>query len=154
MNARDRLVIVIEYECGSDREQAMFEAMTQIRTGERRLNKNHVKVVHIHAAIKNTASQVIAIFNQVEGGAKMTYHMKAKALIVDHFNARVEKTDDVILTLDDVYVVWFSKTLQNWKALVSTTIPDGMYYEITYNGDKGETYIDAYKKFENIVIPD
>ena len=27
-----------------------------------------------------------------------------------------------------------------------------MYYELTYNGDKEEWYLDAYKKFENKVI--
>jgi hypothetical protein len=53
-----------------------------------------------------------------------------------------------------VYVVWFSKTLQNWKALLSSTLPDGMYYEVTYNGDKKETYIDAYKKFKNVAVKD
>ena len=30
---------------------------------------------------------------------------------------------------------------------------DGMYYEITYNGDKAQFYLDAYKKFENRCIP-
>ncbi len=58
-------------------------------------------------------------------------------------------TDNVQITLDNVFIVWFCKTLQNWKALVSTTLPDGMYYEVTYNGDKKEVYLDAYKKFEN-----
>lgn len=53
----------------------------------------------------------------------------------------------------DVYVVWFCKILRNWKALVSTTLPDGMYYEITYNGETGETYLDAYKKFDNVCYP-
>jgi len=52
------------------------------------------------------------------------------------------------------YVVWFAKTLQNWKAIVCTTLPDGMMYEVTHNGDKRETYIDAYQKQNNIVIPD
>ena len=47
------------------------------------------------------------------------------------------------------FIVWKCKTLQNWKYLISTTIPDGMYYEITYNGDKKEWYFDAYKKVEN-----
>ena len=41
------------------------------------------------------------------------------------------------------------KTLQNAKALLSTTVSDGMYYELTYNGDKKELYLDAYKKWEN-----
>lgn len=53
----------------------------------------------------------------------------------------------------EVYIVWYCKTLQNWKALVSTTLDDGMYYELTLNGDKHELYLDAYKKFENKCIP-
>lgn len=52
----------------------------------------------------------------------------------------------------EVFVVWYSKTLQNYKALLSTTLLDDMYYEITYNGDKKEVYFDAYKKFENKCI--
>ena len=79
---------------------------------------------------------------------------KAKQLVVDFFNEEVEKTDGFTLTVDDVYIVWWSKTLQNWKALVSTTVSDGMYYEVTYNGDKKETYIDAYKKWKNKRIED
>lgn len=79
---------------------------------------------------------------------------RAKELVVNYFNDHVEKTDNKKITEDDVFIVWFSKTLQNWKALVSTTVSDGMYYEITHNGDKGETYLDAYKKWENVCIPD
>ena len=54
------------------------------------------------------------------------------------------------ITTDDVYVVWLNRTLQNNKALLSTTVEDGMYYEITYNGDKNELYFDAYKHVENV----
>jgi hypothetical protein len=79
---------------------------------------------------------------------------KAKKVVVDYFNGRCDRTDNFKLTEDQVFIVWFSKTLQNWKALVSTTVSDGMYYEITYNGDKKETYLDAYKKWENKHIPD
>lgn len=53
----------------------------------------------------------------------------------------------------DVFVVWDCKTLQNHKALISTDLPDGMYYELTYDGDKQQLYFDAYKKFENKSIP-
>lgn len=56
------------------------------------------------------------------------------------------------LTTDDIYVVWICKTLQNNKALLSTTREDGLYYEITYNGDKKEFYFDVYKKQNNIRI--
>ena len=52
----------------------------------------------------------------------------------------------------DVYIVWYCKTLQNWKALLSTTLSDGMYYELTVNGDKDEAYLDAYKKWDNKCI--
>ena len=79
---------------------------------------------------------------------------KAKDLVVDYFNRNVDKTDDKKITTNDVFIVWFSKTLQNWKALVSTTVSDGMYYEVTYNGDKKESYLDVYKKWDNICIPD
>ena len=80
--------------------------------------------------------------------------IKAKQLVIDYFNEKCDKTDDFELTEKDVYVVWFCKTLQNWKALLSTTVPDGMYYEVTYNGDKKESYIDAYKKFDNRRVED
>lgn len=79
---------------------------------------------------------------------------RAKQLVVDYFNAHMDVTDGKKLTMEDVFIVWFSKTLQNWKALVSTTVSDGMYYEITHDGDKGETYLDAYKKWDNQCIVD
>lgn len=75
-----------------------------------------------------------------------------KEIIVNYFNDRVEITDDKKITLEDVYIVWSCKALQNNKALVSTTVSDGMYYELTYNGDKQELYLDAYKKWENKCI--
>ena len=73
-----------------------------------------------------------------------------KGLVVDYFNQHAEKTDNKKITADDVFVVWSCKTLQNNKALVSTTVSDGMYYEITFNGDMNEVYFDAYKKWENV----
>lgn len=77
---------------------------------------------------------------------------QAKQIVVDYFNSHVDKSDNSIITKDDVYVVWFCKTLQNWKALLSTNVADGMYYEITHNGDKNETYVDVYKKWENFCV--
>lgn len=77
----------------------------------------------------------------------------ARNIVVDYFNKHVDSTDRMKITMDDVFIVWFSKTLGNWKALVSTTISDGMYYELTHNGNTGETYVDVYKKWENFVVP-
>lgn len=72
--------------------------------------------------------------------------------VVDYFNNRSDKTDDFVITDNEVFVVWSCKTLQNNKALLSTTVSDGMYYELTYNGDKNELYLDCYKKWENKCI--
>lgn len=73
-----------------------------------------------------------------------------KEKVSEYVNAHLDKSDKK--PEYDVYIVWQCKALQNWKALASTTLPDGMYYELTLNGDKNELYLDAYKKFENKCI--
>ncbi len=78
---------------------------------------------------------------------------QATDAVYDYVKEHLEKTDSHIsFTKEDVYVVWFSKTLQNWKAMVSTALPDGMYYEVTFSGGRWELYIDAYKKWDNVKI--
>lgn len=71
-------------------------------------------------------------------------------IVVKYALEHLDKSDEV--PNFDAYIVWKCKTLQNWKYLISTSLFDGMYYELTYNGDKSEWYLDAYKKFENRVI--
>jgi hypothetical protein len=70
-----------------------------------------------------------------------------KKLVKDYVIAHLDKSDEI--PEFEVYTVWKCKILQNWKYLVSTTLPDGMYYEMTYDGDKNRWYIDVYKKFDN-----
>lgn len=84
----------------------------------------------------------------------MAKNMRVRAceIVSDYVVEHIDKTDKV--PVFRVYIVWQCKTLQNWKFLISTDIPDGMYYELTYNGDKNEWYLDAYKKFENRCIPE
>ena len=72
--------------------------------------------------------------------------------VVDYTNKHLDKTDGEKITADNVFVVWQVKVLQNNKALLSTTLFDGMYYECTYNGDKNELYVDCYKKWENFCV--
>lgn len=74
----------------------------------------------------------------------------AKKLVTDYVDSHLDKSDEP--PVFEVYVVIFTKTLQHWKAHLSTTLPDGMYYELTFNGDKNEVYFDAYKKFDHKVI--
>lgn len=77
---------------------------------------------------------------------------KALQLVREYTDKHRDVTDTIVEY--DVYCVWQCKALQNWKFLISTSLPDGMYYELTYNGDKHEWYLDAYKKFENQCIPE
>lgn len=72
---------------------------------------------------------------------------KAVKIVIDYIREHLDKSDPDIQF--QVFTVWKAKILQNWKWLISSTLPDGMYYEITYNGDRKEFYLDAYKKFEN-----
>ena len=73
----------------------------------------------------------------------------AKQDVRDWVDKQMMKTG---ATKYDVYVVWFCFILGGWKALISTTMPDGLYFEVTYNKGKDETYLDVYRKTENIVI--
>jgi len=77
---------------------------------------------------------------------------RALEIVRTYIENHLDKSDDK--PEFDVYTVWKSKVLQNWKFLISSTLYDGMYYEVTFNGDKSEWYLDAYKKFENVVIPE
>lgn len=75
-----------------------------------------------------------------------------KATVAEYANEHLDKSDGKQITENDVFIVWMCKTLQNSKALLSTKLFDGMYYELTYNGDKKELYVDAYKKWENFAV--
>ena len=75
-----------------------------------------------------------------------------KKTVAQYANEHLDKADGVQITEEDVFIVWMCKTLQNSKAMASTTLFDGMYYELTYNGNKGELYVDAYKKWQNFTV--
>lgn len=73
-------------------------------------------------------------------------------IVRSYIDKHLDKSDDQ--PEYEMHIVWKCKVLRNWKYLLSSTLYDGMYYEVTYNGNKKEWYVDAYKKFENIVIQD
>lgn len=75
----------------------------------------------------------------------------AKSIVFDYVIEKMDKSDKV--PLFDIYIVWKCKTLQNWKWLISTTLVDGKYYEVTFDGDKRTFYLDAYVKLENRSVP-
>lgn len=97
--------------------------------------------------------QEVLVIHHTEIENPEAFIQKAKALVTLEFNSRFPISNGEAY-LEEFYVVWFSKTLQNWKALVSTDLINGLYWEVTYNGDKEETYVDTYTKADNRVFPD
>ena len=77
---------------------------------------------------------------------------RAIEIVINYIKEHLDKSDDNVEFT--VFIVWKCKILQNWKYLISSSLYDGMYYELTYNGDREEWYLDAYKKFQNVVIPE
>lgn len=58
--------------------------------------------------------------------------------------------------IPEIIQVWYCKTIQNHKGLFIVRDKNGLLYnsfiEATYNGDKGELYLDFYKKhFKSIL---
>lgn len=79
---------------------------------------------------------------------------RGRRIIADHVNAENKANGSPIrITPDDVYMPWFCKTLQNAKGTFSTNRADGIYYELTYDGDRERFYLDVYQKTGNFVIP-
>ncbi len=73
----------------------------------------------------------------------------ARDITFNHIKARLEKTGThVTFSKDEVYVVWFAFILGHWKALISTSLPDGRYYEVTRKPTH-EVFIDTYIKIVN-----
>lgn len=75
---------------------------------------------------------------------------RAKAKVYEMALASLCPTDDLsMFTINDVYIVTHAFILKNQKAMVSTTLKDGKYYEVTYNEAKSEMYVDQYVKVQN-----
>lgn len=75
---------------------------------------------------------------------------KVIKIVNDYILEHLDKSDKEVDF--SVYIVWQCYILGYAKWLVSSSLPDGMYYEVTYNKGKEEFYLDAYKKFENRCI--
>lgn len=79
---------------------------------------------------------------------------KAKAEAVQAYNASSFANDHAKLDVSQVYIVWFSKVINNWKALVSTDAVNGVYIEVSYDGEYSQCYCDVYMRVSSSCIPD
>lgn len=107
----------------------------------------------INAGLFDSEGNSIAAVPTFTSIDPVDYQLHAKLMLSRHLNRQATGPADWVDT-DEIFVVWFAKTLGNWKALLSTTRSDGMYYELTHSGAKNETYIDDYIKVRNTVISD
>lgn len=93
-------------------------------------------------------------FDSSKSPLHANFLLKARICAYEGNRGRKINSEGESLGLDDFYVVWFAKTLQNWKALISTDAIQDHYWEVTHNGDKQETYVDTYLKEDNVRIKD
>lgn len=49
----------------------------------------------------------------------------------------------------EIVIVWAGYILGNEKYLITTNLPDGKYYEVTYNKNSDEMYLDEYVRVHN-----
>lgn len=73
--------------------------------------------------------------------------------VVAYYNELATTPTGARIDSSQVRLVWFSKTLENWKALVITTLKDNLYYEVTYSGANHNTCVDVYQKVDQVIIP-
>lgn len=67
---------------------------------------------------------------------------ECKALVVRHYAAQ-----GVTIDVDLVHILWFHMSMQgHWTAVLSTSIVDGMYFEILYNQELKTAFMDIFKK--------
>lgn len=73
-----------------------------------------------------------------------------KKIVLDYYHNNVEGAEN--LTEDKVFIVWSCKTIQNYKAIMGAFFGDERLFEVTYNGNKCETYLDVYEKKDKVIV--
>lgn len=76
----------------------------------------------------------------------------AKQVVVDNYNNTKNSKTAPDLTLNTVFIIWYAKVLNNWKAIVGSPIARGMLWEVSFNGHRNQAYIDIYKKLANAKV--
>ena len=77
----------------------------------------------------------------------------AKDLVYEQACSLGVQDEHPTFSRDEVYVVWFAYVLGAWKAVCSTSLPDGRYYEVTYHAGRKVAFVDTYVKTHNVEVP-
>lgn len=72
----------------------------------------------------------------------------ATSLVFNYIDELREVTEEPWVDYQ-VYVVFFSYTLGNWKATLSTSLPDELYFEATFDQSRNLIFLDSYVKVRN-----
>lgn len=76
------------------------------------------------------------------------FEVAAKNAVMDV----ILKNHDEVFTIKDLSLVWFARILGYMKAIVIDNGVNNRLYEVTYNIDKDEMYVDEYNKQTNTVF--
>lgn len=81
-----------------------------------------------------------------------TFPEVARDLVFEQALTLGVRKDHPTFSRDEVYVVWFAYVLGYWKALCSTSLPDGRYYEVTFHKERQVAFVDTYVKTHNVEV--
>lgn len=70
------------------------------------------------------------------------FQIAAKNAVIKVVEAAYEEQ----YAIEDINITWFSYVLGNMKCLLIDSGKNNRYYEVTYNRDKNELYVDTYEK--------
>lgn len=101
-----------------------------------------------------TLKRHAANLKRLQGEHKMRYNSTLQEKAIEAARkVLIENLGYQTINPEDMFIVWFCKTLQNWKAIVSGRAIEE-FIEVTHNGDRNETYVDVYYKTKNVCIKD
>jgi hypothetical protein len=76
--------------------------------------------------------------------------VKAKRLICKNYNESRDKDRVPALTPELVSIIWFSGSQNNWKAVGQSHLVHGIRFEVAYNRQHAQAFIDVYRKINSV----
>jgi hypothetical protein len=77
---------------------------------------------------------------------------QAKQVVVDNYNEYRGRDKTAALTVDQVYIISFSKVPWHWWANIASPVVRGLMWHVSYNGFKEECIVACWKSVSNTKI--